>query len=56
VEPILTGGPAELARRYDVPVEKAYADACHLCYEVRRSLRSRFPDILTPDQMFGAVG
>jgi MoaA/NifB/PqqE/SkfB family radical SAM enzyme len=54
VEPILSGGPAELARRYDVSVETAYADACHLCYEVRRSLRPRLPDILTPDQMYGA--
>jgi hypothetical protein len=54
VEPILAGGPAELARRHDVSVEVAYADACHLCYEVRRSLRPRFPDVLAPDQVYGA--
>jgi MoaA/NifB/PqqE/SkfB family radical SAM enzyme len=36
--PLLDGGPAELARRYEV---------------TRRALRSRFPDVLTPDQMYG---
>jgi hypothetical protein len=53
VGPILAGGPAELARRYQVSVAEAYADECHLCYETRRALRSRFPDILAPDQMYG---
>lgn len=54
--PILAGGPAELARRYDVPREAAYADACHLCNAACRALRARFPAILLPDQMFGVVG
>ena len=54
--PLLKGGPAELARRYSVPVQEGYADACHLCYDTRCRLRSRFPDILQPDQMYGAVG
>ncbi|UCE03258.1 MAG: hypothetical protein JSW67_03460, partial [Candidatus Latescibacterota bacterium] len=51
--PILEGGPAALARRYDLPHADTYADACHLCYAMRASLRSRFPEILTPDGMFG---
>lgn len=51
--PLLAGGPAELVRRYKVPHEASYADAGHLCYEARRSLRSRFPEILKPDQMYG---
>ena len=51
--PILEGGPAALARRYDLPHAEAYADACHLCYALRVSLRPRFPDILTPDGMYG---
>jgi MoaA/NifB/PqqE/SkfB family radical SAM enzyme len=51
--PLLNGGPAELARRYGVPSKQSYSDACHLCYEARRALRSRFPEILTPDQMYG---
>ena len=53
VGPLLAGGPAELVRRYGLPHEASYADACHVCYEARRALRARFPDILTPDQMYG---
>jgi MoaA/NifB/PqqE/SkfB family radical SAM enzyme len=55
VGPLLAGGPEELARRYDVPHAGSYADACHFCYEVRRSLRSRFPEYLGPDQMYGVI-
>jgi hypothetical protein len=40
-------------RRYELPHAEQYADACHLCYQVRLSLRKRFPDILLPDQMYG---
>jgi hypothetical protein len=53
--PLLDGGPAELARRYQVSHETEYADACHLCYETRKTLRARFPEILTPDQMYGVM-
>jgi MoaA/NifB/PqqE/SkfB family radical SAM enzyme len=55
IGPLLTGGPAELVRRFDVPHDASYADACHLCYEARRALRDRFPDVLTPDQMYGGT-
>jgi hypothetical protein len=51
---LLAGGPAELARRHGLPDREGYADACHLCYEVRRALRERYPETLTPDQMYGA--
>jgi hypothetical protein len=51
--PLLAGGPAELARRYGLSAREGYADACHLCYETRRVLRPRFPDVLAPDQMYG---
>lgn len=53
--PLIDGGPAELVRRYGLAHEERYADACHLCYEARRSLRSRYPEILTPDQMYGVA-
>ena len=53
IGPLLEGGPAELVRRYGVSREESYADACHLCYEARRALRERFPEILMPDQMYG---
>jgi MoaA/NifB/PqqE/SkfB family radical SAM enzyme len=51
--PLLRGGPLELVERYAVPHHAAYADACHLCYETRRSLRDRFPATLAPDQVYG---
>jgi MoaA/NifB/PqqE/SkfB family radical SAM enzyme len=53
VGPLLEGGPAELARRYTVPHDDAYADACHLCYSARLVLRPRFGDVLGPGQMYG---
>jgi len=55
IGPLLEGGPAALVCRYGLSHESAYADACHLCYEARRALRSRFPKILGPDQMYGAA-
>lgn len=53
--PLLDGGPAGLARRYQVGLDGEYADACHLCDTARRELRTRFPEVLTPDQMYGVV-
>jgi hypothetical protein len=53
VGPLLAGGPAEIVRRYGVSHEESYADHCHLCYKSRCALRKRFPDVLTPDQMYG---
>jgi MoaA/NifB/PqqE/SkfB family radical SAM enzyme len=52
--PLLRGGPAELVRCYGLPHAEGYADACHLCDRARHALRPRFPEILTPDQMYGA--
>ena len=53
--PLLAGGPAGLARAYEVEHAAAYADACHLCDSVRRALRGRFPGTLGPDQMYGVA-
>jgi hypothetical protein len=53
--PILEGGPVALVERYALPHQDEYADACHLCYQARLSLRHQFPDILTPDQMYGVI-
>ena len=53
VSALLHGGPVELVERYHLPHAESYADACHLCYEARRSLRSQFPELLAPDQMYG---
>jgi hypothetical protein len=53
IGPLLEGGPAALVKRYDLPHEETYADACHLCYRSREALRDRFPQYLTPDQVYG---
>lgn len=51
---LLKGGPLALARVYGVETADKYADACHMCYEVRGALRKDFPEILAPNQMYGA--
>jgi MoaA/NifB/PqqE/SkfB family radical SAM enzyme len=53
--PLLEGGPAALVTEYNLPHAPSYADACHLCYEARTTLRSRFPQYLKPDQMYGVL-
>ena len=53
--PLLEGGPVALISEYNLPHETTYADACHLCYEMRLALRERFPGLLKPDQMYGKV-
>lgn len=50
---LLAGGPARLVRQFDLAHADNYADACHLCYETRVTLRAKFPEILTPDQVYG---
>ena len=51
--PLLRGGPLELARTYGVSIENSYIDACHFCYTVRKNLIGRFPEELTPRQVYG---
>jgi hypothetical protein len=53
VGPLLSAGPAELVRQYDLPLKESFADACHLCYTARLTLRERFPDLIVPDQVYG---
>jgi len=50
---LLTGGPAELIRHFDLAHEDGYVDACHLCYEARCALRERFPEHLGPPNVYG---
>lgn len=52
--PLLQGGPAALAQSQGLTPAATYADACHFCYETRQQLRGRFPQLLAPDQMYGA--
>lgn len=53
IQPLVKGGPATLVERFGLSHEEEYADACHLCYMVRLALRERFPQLLTPNQMYG---
>ncbi len=53
VRPLLEGGPARLAREYNVPHAEGYVDACHFCYRMRQALIDRFPQYLAPKQVYG---
>lgn len=55
IGPLLDGGPAELTRRYGLPHDDGYADACHLCYMARNMLRERFPEYLAPANVYGEL-
>ncbi len=47
------GGPVRLAQAYGIEPQPAYADACHGCYDLRKKLLSRYPEYLTPRQVYG---
>jgi len=51
--PLVRGGPALLAKEYNVEHEDKYVDACHFCYLVRLALIDRFPQYLAPRQVYG---
>jgi len=47
------GGPALLCKEYNVKHKDKYVDACHFCYLIRLSLIDKFPQYLTPRQIYG---
>ncbi|MDH3596668.1 MAG: radical SAM protein [Rhodospirillales bacterium] len=51
--PLVEGGPARLAEVHGIAPEAGPADACHLCFQARRALIDRFPEYLTPRQVYG---
>ncbi len=51
--PLVRGGPALLAREHKVEHEDKYVDVCHFCYMIRLKLLDRFPQYLTPKQVYG---
>ena len=53
IGPLCQGGPAELVRKYHLPLGGKYLDACHLCYTARQLLRERFAQELAPNQVYG---
>ena len=55
LEPLIHGGPAALVKKFSLPHDEVYADACHLCYAARCMLRRNYPNILAPSQMYGEL-
>lgn len=51
--PLVRGGPALLAKEYNVKHDSMYVDACHFCYLLRLALLDRFPQFLAPRQVYG---
>lgn len=51
--PLLRGGPAELAKELVVVPETGYIDECHFCYLARKAIIDKFPDYLSPKQVYG---
>ena len=52
VAPLLKGGPLELANSYQIPFNEGFIESCHMCYEVRKVLRSYHPELLQPIQVY----
>jgi hypothetical protein len=55
IAPLAKGGPVALAKEHGVRTRRSYADACHMCYDVRRRMRAKglLRNILVPDQSYG---
>ena len=51
--PLLKGGPVSLAQTYHLTHADRYVDECHFCSEMCKSLADRFPQYLTPRQVYG---
>ena len=52
VSMLLKGGPLELANHYALSYKEKFVDGCHMCYEIRRDLRSYHPEFLQPNQIY----
>jgi radical SAM family protein len=51
--PLHKGGPHELATITGQKIEAGYADECHYCFLTRRNLIEKYPETLTPRQVYG---
>ncbi len=52
-KPLLEGGPAQLARKYNIDHGGKYVNECHFCHYIRKTLIDRFPQYFTPRQVYG---
>lgn len=50
--PLFRNGPQALAEEYELAPLFGYQDACHQCYTTRLMLVDRFPQYLTPPQLY----
>jgi hypothetical protein len=50
---LLSGGPARLAKDFGFDTSPGFVSHCHLCFEARRSLLDKFPNLLTPKLVYG---
>ncbi|MFH1699555.1 MAG: radical SAM protein [Candidatus Zixiibacteriota bacterium] len=51
--PLSKGGPAALAKAHGITLDGEFVDECHYCFLVRRKLIDKFPEFLTPRQVYG---
>ena len=51
--PLLKGGPLELANTHNVAIEDNCVSACHFCTKTCLELLDKFPQYLTPKQVYG---
>ena len=51
--PLHKGGPAELALALNLEPDEGYVDECHLCFLSRREVIDKYPQHLTPRQVYG---
>lgn len=47
------GGPHLLAKQYNIDIKDKCVDECHYCYLIRSNLINKFPQYLTPKQVYG---
>lgn len=52
IGPLMKGGPAELAWRFNFDISRGFVDHCHLCFDVRRGILDKFPLELAPRQVY----
>jgi len=51
--PLIREGPVGLVNEYSLKHDAEYVDECHLCYLLRLKLLDKFPQYLTPKQVYG---
>ncbi len=51
--PLLKGGPFELAKKYNINIEDQSVNSCHFCSKTCKALIEKFPQYITPPQVYG---